>query len=84
MGIGGSLRWLIPRGALRKNCASWADHVELRRSLEALASRIDRELDPIIRASWEDQEPAVEAKVHRIQWAIHELEKGDLGVGLAA
>ena len=32
----------------------------------------------------EDQEPAVEAKVHRIQWAIHELEKGDLGVGLAA
>jgi len=52
--------------------------------LEALASRIDRELDPIIRASWEDQEPAVEAKVHRIHWAIHELEKGDLGVGLAA
>jgi hypothetical protein len=49
-----------------------------------LASRIDRELDPIIRASWEDQEPAVEAEVHRIQWAIHELEKGDLGVGLAA
>ena len=84
MGIGGSLRWLIPRGALRKNCASWPDLVELRRSLEALASRIDRELDPITRASWEDQEPAVEAKVHRIQWAIHELEKGDLGVGLAA
>ena len=39
---------------------------------------------PIIRASWEDQEPAVEAEVHRIQWAIHKLEKGDLGVGLAA
>jgi hypothetical protein len=39
-------------------------------------SRIDRELDPIIRASWEDQEPAVEAEVHRIQW--HELQKGDL------
>lgn len=39
-----------PARALRKNCASWADLVELRRSLEALASRIDRELDPITRA----------------------------------
>ena len=72
-----------PARALRKNCASWADHVELRRSLEGLASRIDRELDPIIRASWEDQEPAVEAEVHRIQWVIHESKKpGGCAYGL--
>ena len=71
------------RGTEKELCASRADLVELRRSLEALASRIDRELDPITRASWEDQEPAVEAEVHRIQWVIHELEK-DLGIGLAA
>jgi hypothetical protein len=73
---------LIPRGALRRNCASWADHVELRRSLEALASRIDRELDPIIRASWEDQEPAVEAKVHRITGLYMNWKKVTWGLGL--
>jgi hypothetical protein len=55
------------RGGEKERCASRADLVELRRSLEALASRIDRELDFVTRGSWKDHEPAVEAEVHRIQ-----------------
>jgi hypothetical protein len=62
-GLAGYGNWRVAvmanpaRGTEKELCASRADLVELRRSLEAPASRIDRELDPITRASWEDHNP---------------------------
>ena len=70
-GLAGDGNWRVvvmaaPARGTEKERASGANLVELRRSLDAPASGIDRGLDFIIRASWDDHEPAARSSPHSV------------------